>query len=340
MNNQVDIIFITNLPSFYKINLYNQIARHKKILVVFTHDKSADRNDDFYKGNIEFDFISLAKKSLPFKIVSLVDVLISVHYQQLFICGWDQLLLWIAAFTSKRKKNSVVIESSIYESKVSGIKGLIKRFFLSRNSNAYVSGKSQNDLCLKLGFKGQIIKTKGVGIFNIRPQQEYKTVSSINSFIYVGRLSPEKNVEKLIRTFSELPELTLNIVGFGPLDSYLKSIASDNVIFHGAIPNAELYKFYLQNDVFVLPSISEPWGMVVEEAFNCGLPVIVSDKVGCAEEIVNTSNGIVYKSQDTKGLYNAIVKMTAVQFYNQLKYNVSKMDFNKISSEQVECYLR
>lgn len=143
----------------------------------------------------------------------------------------------------------------------------------------------------------------------------------------------------LIEIFNQLPKNTLNIIGFGPQEMFLKSIAKKNIVFHGPIPNAELYKLYLQNDVFVLPSISEPWGMVVEEAFNNGLPVIVSDKVGCIGEIVNETNGLVFSLADPDGLLKAIKKIQNLEYYNHLKFNVSKMDFNKVAEEQVLCYL-
>ncbi|MBA4411629.1 MAG: hypothetical protein C0397_19715, partial [Odoribacter sp.] len=290
-----NLIYITNLPSFYKINLFNRIGKHRKLLVVFTHEKSVQRNADFYKGEREFEFISIANKSTIGKIGFIFNLLKNKPYQHLIIAGWDQLVLWLAAFISPRNKNGVVVESSILESKTTGIRGLVKKIFLSHISKAYVSGKSQADLCTALGFKDQLIITKGVGIFNIKPQPNFKASTSVKNFIYVGRLSPEKNLLFLIETFNLFPELILNVVGFGPQEIFLKSIAKQNIIFHGAVPNNELYKFYLQNDVFVLPSTSETWGMVVEEAFNNGLPVIVSDKVGCAEEIINDSNGIIFK---------------------------------------------
>jgi len=335
-----DIIFITNLPSFYKINLYNKIARHKNILVVFTHDSDIQRNEDFYEGTREFSFISIAKKSIFSKISFILNLCNNKPYQQLILVGWDQLVLWFAAFKSPKKKNSLVIESSILESSVTEFKGLLKKIFCSRISKAYVSGKSQADLINALGFRGEIIITKGVGLFRIRPNPIFQEVSSIKNFMYVGRLSPEKNLQFLIETFNQLPKLTLSVVGFGPQELFLKSIAKQNIVFHGAIPNAELYKVYLQNDVFVLPSISEPWGIVVEEALNNGLPVIVSDKVGCSAEIVEVDkNGLIFRLEEKDSLYKAILKITDPLYYNFLRKNICHMDFKKIAEQQVNCYL-
>lgn len=339
MDTLIDTIIITNIPSFYKINLFNRIAEKKNILVIFTHKQSIDRNNDFYDEYKKFKFVFISDKSKFGKLVFIINFLKSNQYNQLIIGGWDQLIYTMAAIISPIKKNSVLIESSIFESKTNGLKGEIKKLFLSRISKAYVSGKSQIDLCIALGFKGELIKTKGVGVFNFIPQPKYKPGSTVKNFIYVGRLSPEKNLKYLVETFNRFGDLTLNIIGFGPQEAFLKSIANQNIIFHGAIANKDLFKLYLQNDVFILPSVSEPWGMVVEEAFNCGLPVIVSDKVGCAQEIVNSSNGIVFKLNEPDGLINAIIKILDIDYYNTLKLNVSKMDFEKVIEDQINCYL-
>lgn len=337
MNN---LIFITSLPSFYKINLFNRIAVHSQIFVVFTHNISVQRNEDFYNGKRDFEFVSIANKSFFGKILFIYRLLKSSCYQQLINGGWGHWELWIASFLSPKNKNSVVVESSLFECQTNGLKGFIKKIYCKRFSKAYVSGKSQADLVRLLGLKGDLIVTKGVGIFNIIPQPKFIAINKVSNFIYVGRLSSEKNLKLLIDTFNELPDLTLNIIGFGPQESFLKSIAKQNILFCGAIPNSELYRYYQQNEVFVLPSSSEPWGMVVEEAFNNGLPVIVSDKVGCAEEIVNDTNGIIFKLSEPDSLRNAVIKMLDIDYYNSLRLNISKMDFEKIAKKQVNCYLQ
>lgn len=334
-----EIIYITNLPSFYKIKLFNEINKRKNLLVIFTHRTSDQRNEDFYSGDLKFKFLSIADKSKLSKMFFVMHLLYGISYRQIIIGGWEQIEYWLIALLSSKKKNSVVVESSIFDSNTMGIKGLLKKIFLSRISKAYVSGESQNKLCKQLGFNGNLIVTKGVGIFNIVTQPQYKPSLVVQNFIFVGRLSYEKNLKYLIETFNELPNLNLSIVGFGPHEQFLKSIAHKNIVFLGAIPNSKLFKFYQQNDVFILPSISEPWGMVVEEALNNGLPVIVSNKVGCAEEIVNESNGLIFQLSDPEGLKNAIIQIQEISYYNGLRRNISKLNFQEIAENQIKCYI-
>ncbi len=188
--------------------------------------------------------------------------------------------------------------------------------------------------------KKTVVKTGGVGLYRRVPQPPFEARERVKNFLYVGRLSPEKNLIFLIRAFSKLPELTLNIVGFGPQEAELKAIAGKNVVFHGAVANAELPKFYQANDVFVLPSKSEPWGMVVEEALNNGVPVLVSDSVGCAEEIVrNEENGIIFRNDDDANFFAAVNRMCIADFYNTLRRNIAAQNPESIERLQVEAYL-
>jgi len=333
-------IYITNVPSFYKLNLFNRIAEHRKILIIFTQNRLKDRNEDFYKGDRNFDYISIGNYFGLIKTIKLFSILKTTQYKSLILCGLDSKELWVGAFLSSPKKNGIVIESSIFESQTSGLKGFIKRIFIKRVTTAYVSGKAQKELALALGFKGVFKITKGVGIFNISNPPKFKQRNEVKRFIYVGRLSKEKNLKYLINTFNDLPALQLNIVGFGVLEKELKSIAKNNIIFHGAIENAKLPIFYQSNDVFILPSISEPWGLVVEEALNNGLPVIVSNKVGCSTEIIQEDeNGIIFQLNERDGLRKAIIKITDISYYNLLHKNTCNIDFKKIAIEQVKCYL-
>lgn len=331
-------IIITNLPAFYKIRLFNEINRKTPLLVVFLGHSSIGRNADFYKGNMDFDYLNLNKGFFG-NVGLLIYVFRKSAFRELILGGWDSIYMWISLLFSPKRKNSVIVESSICESQIVGLKGKIKEFFLSRCSKAYVPGKSNADLVKLLGFTGRIIKTKGCGIFNYIPQPVYEYRKKVQRFIYVGRLAEEKNLRFLIEVFNELPEYVLDIVGFGPLEKELKKLAAPNIVFAGAVENENLPLYYGRADVFILASKREPWGIVVEEALNNGLPVIVSDKVGCAEELVNDSNGLIFKYDDVVSLKAAIERIVKIDYYNNLRFNISHLNFEKVEKEQVECYV-
>ena len=334
-------LFITNIPSFYKINLYNEINKHQSVFVIFTGDIIQERTRDFFSGRYDFNYVSMSGMSLFRKLSITVRLLLEIKYNELIIGGWDSLPLWIAALLSKKSKNSTVVESSDIESNTKGFGGVLKRLYMSRISKVYSSGKSQVKLAYKMGYKGnEVVVTKGVGIFNYIPQPQYRERIIVKNFIYVGRLAKEKNLKMLINVFNELPFLRLNIVGYGYQENELKAMASDNVLFIGSVNNKELSAIYQNNDVFVLPSKVEPWGLVVEEALNNGLPLLLSNRVGCAEELLKDGeNGYSFEFDNMESLKEAIKKIIDVDKYNQMAKYISKMNFEIIEKEQVKCYL-
>ena len=333
----VDKLIVTNLASFYKVNLYNQIGRHCKILVVYTNDHADGRNSDFYKREMNFDSVSL-HGSTAVKIIQMCRILRRTNYKELILGGWDSLSLWTGAFLSPKNKNSLVVESSYLESTTRGLKGLVKRIFVARISKVYASGKAQRQVVDNLGFRGCTKITKGVGIFNYIKQPAYTARQEVRNFLYVGRLTAVKNLDYLVDKFNHHPELNLTIIGFGELEDSLRAKAGANITFLGAINNSDLSQYYQQADVFVLPSKSEPWGLVVEEALNNGTPVMVSDRVGCAEEIINSENGMVF-SLNPDTFEEQLTKIRDVRKYNEMRRYISTMNFETIEQQQVDCYL-
>lgn len=134
-------------------------------------------------------------------------------------------------------------------------------------------------------------------------------------FLYVGRLIHVRGLEYLLRAFSKLqktyPSVALTIVGIGPLERSLKSLARAlqliNVNFLGGLPHRELPKIYTSSDVFVLPSLYETYGTVVAEAMTCQLPIILSRQVGSAPDLLEEGeNGLLVKEHDVDDLYQAM----------------------------------
>ena len=334
---KVDKLIITNLPSFYKIELYNRIAEQKDILVIYTGENGSDRNKDFFHGSMKFNSLFLEGTTIK-KVGQLLSILCKNNYQELIVSGWDSLFVWLAVGVSLKHKNSVVVESTIKESVLTGIKGWLKRLFVKRITKAYVSGTPHAQLMKVLDFKGRIVITKGVGIFHYHPQPPFVSRNEVRKFLYVGRLVPVKNLEFLIEKFNQHPDLELTVIGFGILEDKLKSMAKDNIHFLGAVNNEKLLSYYQDADVFILPSLSEPWGLVVEEALNNGTPVMVSEQVGCAEDLVNKNTGVVF-SLEGNDFELKLKEIRNIDRYNSMRCFISTLDYEKIEQEQVNCYL-
>ena len=158
----------------------------------------------------------------------------------------------------------------------------------------------------------------------VRKREEYyreKYKLPAKYFLCVARLSPEKNLERLIRSFSLYKakggNWDLVIVGSGPMDQTLKDLAakaeiSKNVFFMGWKQLDELPIFYALASCFILPSVSEPWGLVVNEAMASSLPVLVSNKCGCIPELCHRGvNGFDFNPYNEKEIADVMMKMSS-----------------------------
>lgn len=146
----------------------------------------------------------------------------------------------------------------------------------------------------------------------VTPQKWTMDPDSIR-VLYVGRLHPAKRPELLVRAFQQLSEArfagwSLSIVGDGPLRKQLTAEASSDprIRLHGASEYQSLDRYYLEADVFVLPSAVEAWGLVVNEALGFGLWTVVSDQVGARELIVNEEYGATFSDGSLEELVNKL----------------------------------
>jgi glycosyltransferase involved in cell wall biosynthesis len=126
-------------------------------------------------------------------------------------------------------------------------------------------------------------------------------------FLFVGRLAPEKNVTGLLREWISYREsggnLPLVLAGDGPEAGTLQNIAresrfGEDVYFAGHKSSRDLLPYFSFATCLVLPSTREPWGLVVNEAMAAALPVVVSKRCGCAEDLVeNGLNGLLFNPE-------------------------------------------
>ena len=133
-----------------------------------------------------------------------------------------------------------------------------------------------------------------------------------NNFVilFSGKLIQKKRPLDLLKAYHHLnkEDSTLIFLGDGELrnqiENYCQRYDLNNVIITGFKNQTEISDYYIVSDVFVLPSgIGETWGLVVNEALNFNLPVIVSDLPGSAYDlIVENKNGYIFKTGDINEL--------------------------------------
>ncbi|MEX0750238.1 MAG: glycosyltransferase family 4 protein [Dehalococcoidia bacterium] len=136
--------------------------------------------------------------------------------------------------------------------------------------------------------------------------------------LFVGKLIDKKQPLRAIEAFASVRAALpcwLLIAGDGPLRDECEALVArldvPNVRFAGFLDQGEVPRAYAAADVFVLPSnLHETWGLVVNEAMNFALPVVVSDKVGCAADLVRPrENGVIVAADRTGQLVDAFAAL-------------------------------
>ena len=131
----------------------------------------------------------------------------------------------------------------------------------------------------------------------------------------VARLAPEKRIDTLLGAVAAaaLPELAAVVAGSGPERGRLERLADElgaRTVFAGDVPWERIVELYAAADVFALLSEREPWGVVVNEAAACGLPLVLSDRVGAAPDLLRDGeNGMLVPAGDVRAAADALRRL-------------------------------
>ncbi|PUE28096.1 glycosyltransferase [Limnohabitans sp. Jir72] len=239
---------------------------------------------------------------------------------------WAMLL----AAVLRGKKRAVFCDSTIYDHQQTFIKGLLKRIFFLFCDGFFVYGIRARSYVIHYGARPNKVfyRCQAAALpkdysadLAFKKRMQHAPTSDATRFLYVGRLSHEKSLDILIHAFLKvrinLPDASLIIVGEGSQGQVLKNMVSslgltDAVLFSGSMDTLALAIEYAKASCLVLPSFSEPWGLVVNEALSYGCPVVVSNRCGCIPELVeNQPTGFVFEAQNIDDLANKLLSVPA-----------------------------
>lgn len=142
-------------------------------------------------------------------------------------------------------------------------------------------------------------------------------------FLFSGKLVKKKHPVDLVKALGGLADVHLLVVGSGELENELRAAAEEfeaSCSFAGFLNQSEIPGAYAVADCLVLPSDGEEtWGLVVNEAMACGRPVVVSDRVGCQEDlVVEGLTGLTFPSEDWKALRACLSRMATDRAASQM----------------------
>lgn len=205
---------------------------------------------------------------------------------------------------------------------------LVSRYYIHPLCEAlFVGGERQADYAKRLGFRQSRIMR---GVFSCDHEKfaavhierrEKKVVS--RSFAYVGRLSGEKGLDVLMAAYRRYRQNNpdpwpLRCYGAGPMKEALEKV--DGVEIKGFCQPGELPGALLGSSCLVLPSLYEPWALVIHEAAAAGMAVICTDVAGASVHLVQDGyNGYIVESGDIEELTRAMLKYVALSDTEKLE---------------------
>jgi glycosyltransferase involved in cell wall biosynthesis len=246
--------------------------------------------------------------------------------------GYDHIEYWAMLLVCilLRRKRAVFSDSTTFDRPGVRWRQVAKRIFFARCDGCFTYGVRSKQFLMSYGVdesKIHIRRQAAALPHEYHPDhvlRRYENLSiesyKIPRFVFVGRLSVEKGLFDLLRAFrsvrERLGDARLDLVGAGPLKDKLQACIAElglqsAVTLLGSRNLDDMVPLFIDSVALVLPSHSEPWGLVVNEALSYGCPVVVSELCGCVPELViDGVTGYSFDAGDVEGLTNAMLSAT------------------------------
>ncbi len=344
---RLKVAVITANPTPYRTPFFAQVARREDLdlKVFFLTRASATRPWHVQLEGFEHEF--LGEFSIPvggkdrarYRMnPGIISRLARGKFDAVVIAGYNHFTTQAAILycTAARKPWCLMSESHIRKER-SVLKTALKNVFLkgllSKMGAAMVTGTLAAQYMESLGVPADAIfivantpdverlKMVSGELSESREKiREGLGVSGKRVVLFVGRLLREKGLSILFDAYGKVKDAmegaALLVAGDGPMRGECERRIRDeglaDVSFLGFVDQRNLPEVYVAADVFVLPSLVEPWGVVVNEAMACGLPVVLSDRVGASADLVEEGgNGFVVGTGDARALSEAVLEVLA-----------------------------
>ena len=256
-----------------------------------------------------------------------------------YVSGWmDPLYLKVCR---KLKKENIPIVAGCDTQWRGDLKQFIGsiyfKFAIKKNfTHIWVAGPYQFEYARKLGFKKEEIifncLSADTEVFSLDERLEIN-----HNFLYVGRFEEVKGLKNLIKAWSEISDKkdwTLTLVGNGSLKKLLEK--NPSIIIKDFMQPKLLIQEYKRAGCFILPSLREPWALVIHEAVASRLPIIASQACGAAPVFITSNyNGFISKSNDYKSLKLKMENIISMNEEELLNFSNNSYHKSKIISPKI-----
>jgi glycosyltransferase involved in cell wall biosynthesis len=309
---------LTEIPAPYRIPLFNALAERVDLHALFL--ARSDPRRPFYELHDDewrFAHRVLRGRSLRrgsrWLVLSrgVLRELRRLRPDAIGVGGWHQPAFWMALAHARARRVPLLVwvESTSRDARSEALPlRLARRSMIRWASGFFVPGEAAADYVRSFGVEERRIAIAPNAIDATLFGRAAVDRSRRNgcTFLYAGRLDAEKGLDVLLRAFERVPG-QLIVAGSGRDEDRLRALASERVRFVGPLDRDELVSLYAEADAFVLPSRSEPWGMVLNEAAAAGLPLIATEEAGAARDLVEEGiNGFRVPAGDEEALATAL----------------------------------
>ncbi|HLV85641.1 MAG TPA: glycosyltransferase family 4 protein [Candidatus Sulfotelmatobacter sp.] len=341
------LVIITEIISPYRIPLFNVLAQRPGLdlhVIFLAETDPVLRQWNVHKQDIRFKYEVLSSWRMRFGGFNVLmnrglSRAVNDGGTGAILCGgYNYLASWEALIWSRLHKIPFLLwsESNLHElrSDRSSLK-LLKSEFLRHCDAFVVPGLSAREYLRSYDVADSSIFTAHNAVdnelFSAGSSQARQNADEIRRelalpgryFLFVGRFVKEKGVFDLLSAYAKLDarlreQIGLIFVGDGvarrDLERQAQAVSPGVIRFAGFRQQDELSKFYALADVLILPTYTDSWGLVVNEAMACGLPVILSKTAGCAADLVTQDwNGLLVDYSDSESLAAALSRLAEDQ---------------------------
>ena len=328
------ILFLTNYPSPYRVNFFDELGKLCDLTVLYFAKPTAYRDENwFVESKGCFQAVQLGKRKVSFrgKTVCLdVTDWLKQEWDAIVVCGYSlpTTILAIHYLRSRKIPFYMEVDGGLIR-ETSGIKYRFKRNLVSAASWWLGTGKHTAAYLANYGAnRERIFSYPFTSLYEsdilAKPlSREEKQLlrrelglGEEKILLYVGRFTEAKGMDALLHAAPKLGK-SVGIYFIGGEASeehreFCKENNLENVHFVGFKKKEELLRYYQAADLLVLPTHSDVWGLVINEAMACGLPVITTDKCVAGMELIqNGVNGYIVPVKQQEPLVEAIAKVFA-----------------------------
>ncbi|MCL4815976.1 MAG: glycosyltransferase family 4 protein [Vicingaceae bacterium] len=231
----------------------------------------------------------------------------------------------------------------------------IKKFILKNTNTLTVVGENLKKILAKENMwkKDILVYPMGTDTSLFKPDESTRNMERIN-LLFVGRIIREKGIYHLIEALPEIksqfPNVLLHIIGEGNerqevQESIIKMNLSEHVRFYGHVPHSELPRYYSMTDIFILPSFSEGFGLVLTEAMACGCISLCSNIEPLNNIVENKQNGFLLDRISAQSIAKLVISILNLPIANLQKIKIQarkriteNLDLKTVASNYKKIY--